>query len=85
MKGGEIAASQIPANIKIELSPNSSLAIGNDDEPDEKVARTFTFIGTQQGTNVPVYLESLDQDGYVVPQPLPLETNDEQTETGPGE
>lgn len=77
----EIDAGQAPANIVVQMTDNQKAGIdqASSDEPPQ---RKFTYIGTQKGTNVPIYLEHLDQEGFEVPQPLATyaETYDEEPE-----
>jgi hypothetical protein len=65
----EIEVGQAPANIVVQLSDNQKIGL-NQASSDEPPQRRFTYIGTQKGTNVPIYVEHLDEEGFEIDQPL---------------
>lgn len=77
----DLAVNQAPAHIQIQLTDNFHLGLTGD-LVDNQPTRRFTYVGTQKGTDRPVYVENIDQEGYVVPEPIATiaETN-EQPET----
>lgn len=71
MRGLEISGDTPPKRVVVSLSDNIELKLDGPPYIQTLQSRTFIFVGTQKGTDMPIYLESIDKEpGFTTPDPL---------------
>ena len=81
IKGTTLDVSVTPANIIVKLPFNEELTLPDDTfdfDTMKPIERKFTYIGTTQGDNRPMYMETIDQPGYRVQLPLATKAESDQ-------